>query len=496
MRLPIPALLVLGLLAGCGPAADSGSESPGDVPGATGAPTGSPVGALPQDPVRNARGTEYMVAAPTVGAMEAGRTILEQGGNAVDAAAAAAFALWVTDPMMSSVGGRAQILLRMADGATVGIDGATQAPLRVGQPALVGHGYGTVPIPGGPAALEQMLEDYGTLSMREVMQPAIRLAEEGFAVQPDLAAYLETARDPLTDYAGTRAHFYKPDGSGYAEGEIFRQPALAQTLRTLADEGADALYRGSLADAFVADMEANGGLVRHDDLEQYRPLPGPVVRGSYRGHEIVARGGNCDGASVIETLQMLEHFDLTSMDNQSPEYIHTVAQAIYIAGTDEYVPDWMQVAKAHAARRVLEIDPRRALPTPVQGGGPGGDTNHLSVVDADGNAVAITQSIGPNFGSKVASPTLGFFYAYSYDMNDEPSNGRRPASPPPWFWTKESPTWSWAQPGAGAFPGPSSALWSTWWITACLWKRPWRPGGGSSPVTSFVSKPPASRRKR
>jgi gamma-glutamyltranspeptidase/glutathione hydrolase len=119
-------------------------------------------------------------------------------------------------------------------------------------------------------------------------------------------------------------------------------------------------------------------------------------------------------------LQILEHFDLSSWDPGDPEYIHTLAQAIYIGGTDEYVPDWMQVAKAHAARRVLEIDPRRALPTPVQGGGPDGDTNHLSVVDAAGNAVAITQSIGPNFGSKVVNPELGFFYAYSYDMNDEP----------------------------------------------------------------------------
>ena len=353
-------------------------------------------------------------------AMEAGRAILAEGGNAMDAAAAAAFALMVTDPLMSSVGGRAQILIRLADGTVFGIDGATQAPLRVDEPANIGHGYGTVPIPGAPAALEEMLREYGTLSLAQVLEPAIRLAEDGFTVAPDVHDALRSYEDRLTLYPGTRAHFYKSDGSPYSEGETLRQPALARTLRALAEEGAEALYRGSLADIFVADMEEHGGLVRHDDLDQYQPRVGEVVHGEYRGHEIVARGGNCDGASVIEMLQILEHFQLGTLERESPEYIHTMAQALYVGLTDEYVPDWMQVSKDHAARRKREIDPTQALPIPVRGGAPEGDTNHLSVVDREGNAVAITQSIGPNFGSKVASPELGFFYAYSYDMNDEP----------------------------------------------------------------------------
>jgi gamma-glutamyltranspeptidase/glutathione hydrolase len=361
-----------------------------------------------------------MVAAPTAEAMEAGRRVLAQGGNAVDAAAATAFALMVTDPLMSSIGGRAQILIRLADGTVVGIDGATQAPLRVEDPADLGHGYGTVPIPGGPAALDQMIRDFGTLSLAEVLQPAIRLAEEGFVVQPDLHDALRTYEDRLYLYPGTRAHFYKPDGSPYSTGESLRQPALAGTLRVMAEEGVRALYQGSLADAIVADLEANGGYVRHDDLAQYRPTAGPVVEGEYRGYGILARGGNCDGASVIEMLHILQHFDLGGYDIQDPEYIHILAQALYVGLTDEHVPDWMQVSKEHAARRMMEIDLDRAPPVPVRGGGPDGDTNHLSVVDAMGNAVAITQSIGPNFGAKVANPELGFFYAYSYDMNDEP----------------------------------------------------------------------------
>jgi gamma-glutamyltranspeptidase/glutathione hydrolase len=370
---------------------------------------------------RVASGREYMISAPTPEAVEAGLAILALGGNAVDAAAAVSFALLVTDPQMGSVGGRSQILIRLADGTFVGIDGATQAPMRVDVPWGQGHGYGTIPIPGTPAALEQMVRDYGTRSLSEVLQPAIRLAIDGFPIKEDLHAAFRSNRERLSLYPGTRAHFFKADGSPYSHGDIFRQPALAATLQTIAQEGTEALYRGSLADALVAELEANGGLIRHDDLAQYRPRAGEIVQGEYRGYGIVARGGNCDGASVIEMLQILEHFDLAGYDIADPEYIHLMAQALYIGVTDEYVPDWMQVSKAHAARRVREIDLEQALPIPVRRpDGLEGDTHHFSVVDSAGNAVAITQSIGPSFGSKVASEALGFFYAYSYDMNDEP----------------------------------------------------------------------------
>jgi gamma-glutamyltranspeptidase/glutathione hydrolase len=370
---------------------------------------------------RVASGREYMISAPTPEAVDAGLTILEDGGNAIDAAAAVAFALFVTDPQMASVAGRSQILIRLADGSFVGIDGATQAPLRVDEPWNRGHGYGTVPIPGSPAALEKMLREYGTRSLAEVIQPAIRLAREGFTIKQDLHDAFRANRETLTLYPGTRDHFFKADGSPYSKGDLFLQPTLANTLEAIAREGASALYTGSLADALVSEMEAEGGLIHHDDLAQYRPRPGEIVEGEYRGYRIVARGGNCDGASVIEMLQILEHFDLAAYDPTDPEYIHLLAQALYIGVTDEYVPDWMQVSKAHAARRMREIDLGPALPIAIpRTDGPDGDTHHLSVVDAAGNAVAITQSIGPSFGSKVASEALGFFYAYSYDMNDEP----------------------------------------------------------------------------
>lgn len=404
---------------------------------------GGAVGAPGWD--RSARGTQYMIAAPTPEAVEAGLGVMEAGGNAIDGAVAAATALWVTDPAMASVGGRAQILVRLADGRVVGIDGATQAPAGVGEPWGAGHGYPTAPVPGAPMALEELLTRYGTRSWEEILAPAIRMAEEGFVLKADVPAALERFRESLEPYPGTRRHFFKADGTPYAEGELFRQPALARTLKTLAREGADALYDGPLADAIVADMEANGGLVRHADLAGYSPMEGPVVRGSYRGYEIAARGGNCDGASVIQMLQTLEHFDLAGMDRAGPEYVNLLAQTLLAATVVRHGPDSVQVAPDYAARLAREIEEGRRGPGPEREasrmlGQPGahqwagdGETNHLSVVDSAGNAVAITQSIGNSFGSKVANPDLGFFYAYSYDMNDEPVPGQRE-------WTSQAPT--------------------------------------------------------
>ena len=255
-------------------------------------------------------GERYMVSAPTPEAVEAGLSILKQGGNAVDAAAAAAFALMVTDPAMCSLGGRSQILIWLAGGGYIGIDGATQTPLRVDEPARLGHGYRAAPIPGSPAALEEMVTLFGSLPFENVLQPAIRLAEEGFVIKKDYHETFSRTEETLMLYRGSRKHFFKPDGSPYSEGEVFRQPALAATLKIIAEEGADALYRGRLARSIVRDMERNGGLVRHDDLAKYQPMNGVVVEGEYRGFCIVARGGNCDGASVIEMLQILEHFHL------------------------------------------------------------------------------------------------------------------------------------------------------------------------------------------
>lgn len=361
-----------------------------------------------------------MVVAPTPEAVEAGLSILRKGGNAIDAAAATAFALMVTDPAMCSLGGRSQILIYLNNGEVVGIDGATQSPRLTRDPAQIGRGYRTCPIPGSPAALEEMVQKYGTLSLKTVLEPAIQLARHGFIIKKDYHDLFRRSEEVLRLYPGTAKHFLKEDGSLYVEGDNFSQPALAKTLESIAEKGAGILYRGSIAQAVVHDMLIHDGLIREDDLDQYRPLPGKIVKGNYRGYEIISRGDQCDGASVIEMLHILEHFLLADFKPEDPLYLHFLTQAIYIGHADEYLPDWQQISKALAARRVREIDEKRALPIPLKKSALEGETNHLSVVDDKGNAVSLTQSIGPSFGSKVVHPELGFFYAYSYDMNDDP----------------------------------------------------------------------------
>lgn len=361
-----------------------------------------------------------MVVAPTAEAVDAGLAILHQGGNAIDAAAASAFALMVTDPVMCSLGGRSQILIHLKDGAIVGIDGATQAPGYFFEPTRIGHGYRTCPVPGTPAAIEKMVQEYGKLPLKVVMQPAIQLAKNGFTIREDLFEAFKANEKRLRLYPGTVQHFFKKDGSLFETGETFVQPILAKMLEIMADEGSRVLYQGRFAEAIVSDMETNKGLIRTQDLEGYQLRKGDVVEGNYRGYKIISRGGQCDGASVIEILQILEEFDLARYSITDPVYLHTLAQALYIGQADEHLPDWQQVAKELALRRAREIDLERALPVPIRPEKKECETNHLSVIDAERNAVALTQSIGPSFGSKVVNPELGFFYAYSYDMNENP----------------------------------------------------------------------------
>ena len=398
-----------------------------------------------------------MVVSSTVEASEAGLRILKEGGNAIDAAAATAFALMVTDPAMCSLAGRSQILIRLADGHVIGIDGATQTPGIVGEPARIKQGYGTAPVPGSPAALQDMVAKYGTLPLSRVLKPAIELARDGFVINEEYHQSFRKYGKDFSAYPGTAKHFLRGDGSFYSQGDILKQPALARTLERIATEGSKVLYEGSAAKQIAADMEENGGLVTRADLAQYSPLAGEIVRGHYRGHEIIARGGQCDGGSVIEMLQILGQFDLEDYFRQRSLYIELLAMLTHVGHQDEMVPDEEQVSQAMAARRKQDIVEGRILlreARQAEEEDPG-ETNHLSVVDAQGNVVSLTQSIGPSFGSKAAHPELGFFYAYSYDMNDEPVPlQREKTSQSPTILVKESkPVIAIGSAGSRRIPG-------------------------------------------
>ncbi|REJ78642.1 MAG: hypothetical protein DWQ47_04105 [Acidobacteria bacterium] len=390
-----------------------------------------------------ASSTEGMVATGSTYATSAGVEILEAGGNAVDAAAAACLVLMVTDPANASLGGRAQVIVRLSDGRVITIDGATEAPAVI-PPIAEGDerrsGFQVAPVPGALAALEQMVSKYGKLRFGQVLEPAIRYAKQGFKVPERLASTWERRVEVLSSDEGARKNFLKEDGSSYASGEIFRQPNLAKLLEEIATEGIDVLYRGRISGLIERDMKAHGGFVRKTDLDAYRATPGKVVITTYRGYDVVSAGGRAWGNTLAELLNILENFKIgpEGPDEREIEiFARTIAQAMddrpQVIGTLEPKTDGFSLdlisTKEFARKRADEI--RKKLETAHKGSekrerrgekddDDPADTSHLSVMDKQGNAVSLTTSIGPSFGARVATPELGFMYAHSYRMRSSP----------------------------------------------------------------------------
>lgn len=388
-----------------------------------------------------------MVAAQPLAA-EAGAAILEAGGNAADAAVAAAFAVSVVEPSMNSIGGRTQILVRRPDGGFAGIDATTQAPSTYDPETApqAGYGYPTVGVPGAVAGLVRLLEEHGTMSLEQVMARAIALAEGGFRILPGEAARHAEGAAQLAEFPGSASHFLV-DGEPRAAGSLFAQPELAQTLRAIAAGGADAFYRGPIAERIAADMEANGGAVTAESLAEYRAQDARIVRGSYRGYELVGTHVPAAGAVTIGILHVLENFDMAALDpDEWAALVGTAVAEVFARREGLGGPGGAPTtSKAWAAELAAQIElpgvelqraARGLAPNTARfvaataGVAPAGvaaapehdwdgstwgpassHTTHLSAADGQGMYVALTQTIGPNLGSKVATPGLGFLYA-------------------------------------------------------------------------------------
>ena len=393
-------------------------------------------------------------------AAAAGAQMLVAGGNAADAAVAAAFAISVVEPSMNSIGGRTQILVRLPDGSFAGIDATTQAPATYDPETApqASYGYPTVGVPGAVAGLSRLLRDYGTLPLADVMAPAIELAEGGYRLLPGEAIRQGAGADQLAEFDGSRAHFLTPDGEAREAGDLFTQPDLAATLRTIAEGGEDAFYRGPIAERIVADMEAHGGAVTASSLADYRALDVPIVHGSYRGYDLVGTDVPASGAVTIGILHILENFDMASLDSDSwAGLVGTVVDRAFDERTaargsgfgdlafmtdKEWAADvaaGMEVPGAVLGRAASAATPALLAPVPrgsalafrpgepaapfsLPGatmvdwdgstwGSASSHTTHLSAADGAGMYVSLTQTIGPNLGSKVATPGLGFLYA-------------------------------------------------------------------------------------
>ncbi len=368
-------------------------------------------------------------------AAEAGARMLRAGGNAADAAVAAAFAVSVVEPSMNSIGGRTQILVRLPDGGFAGVDATTQAPASYDPETApqASYGYATVGVPGAVAGLVRLLDDHGTMPLAEVVAPAIALAEEGFHLLPGEAARHAAGAAQLGEFAGSRAHFLDSAGQSRPAGSLFVQPDLAETLRAIASGGARAFYEGEIGQAIAADVAGNGGAVTARALADYRAEDSRIVHGSYRGHELVGTDLPASGAVTIGVLQVLERFDMAALDE--PEWaalVGTAVAEVFARTREDGTGD--ATSKAWAAEIAAGIELPGVAPVaaaaspgaqPVEaftapsaasrlsfaGASASSHTTHLSAGDSAGMFVSLTQTIGPNLGSKVATPGLGFLYA-------------------------------------------------------------------------------------
>jgi len=412
--LPLP-IIVLVLMAACSPATEQVASA---------LSTADPAGAE--------AGGQAAVAMPDRYGADVGEAILEAGGNAVDAAIAAGIALAVTYPEAGNIGGGGFMLIHM-NGETSFVDYRETAPLAahrdmyldeagevIPDASLVGHK--AVGVPGTVAGFWTAHQRYGTLPWKDLVMPAVRLAEEGFVVPDSLGSGMKT----MDDWFGGKTNFGKYFGDLEA-GKVFRQPELAATLERIAERGADGFYAGETAQLIVAEMERGDGLITLDDLESYKAVWREPLRAEWRDFEILAAPlPSSGGFAVIQLLRIKDYIahQFEGLAHNSPQYVHLVAEIEkrVFADRAEYLgdPDYVDtrierlLSDEYMMQRAEEIDPENV--STVVAAGPGlesPDTTHYSIVDQWGNAVSNTYTLNIGFGSGVVVEGAGFL------LNDE-----------------------------------------------------------------------------
>jgi gamma-glutamyltranspeptidase/glutathione hydrolase len=400
--------------------------------------------------VQPAHAPHAIVASVHELASQVGVETMQAGGNAVDAAVATGFALAVVHPPAGNIGGGGFMLIRMADGKTHFLDYREKAPAAATRemyldpqgnviPDASEIGYKAIGVPGSVAGMVYAEHKYGKLTLKQVMAPAIRLAREGYVLSWEEAGDLQDRH--LAEFPESRRVFQR-NGDFYKAGETFRQPDLARTLQRISQKPDD-FYHGTLARELAAALQKGGGLVTADDLAHYEVKEREPVRGTYRGYEVISAPPPSSGGTVlIESLNILEGYDLRTMGNRSAQSVHYTTEAFRRAFFDraEFMgdPDFAKIPvaqlidKKYAAAWRDAIDPAHASPSkdlrrpavfseleqyaashPPMAPPESDHTTHYSVMDAEGNAVSVTTTINDWFGSRVTADGLGFL------LNDE-----------------------------------------------------------------------------
>ena len=369
-------------------------------------------------------------------ASEVGAKILEEGGNAVDAAVATGFALAVVLPRAGNVGGGGFMMVYLEElGKTIAIDYREMAPALAHEDLfldesgnvdnqLARYSGKSAGVPGTVAGLIYALEKYGTMTLKEVLSPAIELAENGFIVGNDLEVSLRRNELKLSRTPAGQVKFYPSSGDFYKAGDVFRQPDLTKTLKRIEDKGVEGFYRGETADLIVAEMARSGGIITHKDLENFKVAERSPVLGTYRGHKIVSMPPSSSGGiHVIQMLNILENFDMKSLGQGSAASAHLLTESMKLAYADRSkhlgdpdhwdVPrDWL-TSKAYAKSLAKTISIDKTTPSiEIHPGEPAPyespETTHFSVADNQGNVVVNTYTLNFSYGSGITVAGAGF----------------------------------------------------------------------------------------
>src|SRR5947207_2811583 len=376
-----------------------------------------------------------MVCTSVPAATEVGIDILKRGGSAVDAAIAANATVGLMEPVSNVIGGDLfAIVYNAKENKLYGINGSGRSPLglsyeqlkaelaKLNRKTIPPTGMLPISVPGTVAAWAELHKKFGKLKLADDLAPAIHYAEEGFPVTELIAFYWHFGPDVYKDLPGGFFETYTLDGKGRtpAKGDVFKNPALAKTLRLIGETGCDAFYKGEIADTIDNFMQQNGGFLRKVDFEKHTSTWVDPVSTNYRGYDVFELPPNSQGIATLQILNILEGFDLAKMGRNSPETLHVMIEAKKIAWADRAkyyadpafakIPLKTLLSKEYAAERRKLIDPMRAAKTVAAGKIDNGDTIYMCTADDEGNMVSLIQSNYRGMGSGIVVPGLGFMF--------------------------------------------------------------------------------------
>src|SRR3954471_23406421 len=421
-------------------------------------------------------GRHGMVCTSVPAASQVGLDILKRGGSAIDAAIAANATLGLMEPVSNGVGGDLFAIVYSAkENKLYGLNGSGRSPLgltyeqmkaeldKLNRKTIPPRGMLPISVPGTVDAWSELHNNFGKLKLSDDLEPAAKYAEEGFPVTELIAFYWHFGPELYKDLPGAFLETYTLDGKGRtpAKGDIFKNPALAKTLRLIGEKGRDAYYKGEIADKIDAFMQANGGFLRKADFEKHTSTWVDPVSTDYRGYEVFELPPNGQGIATLQILNILEGFDLRTMGRNSPDTLHAMIEAKKIVWADRAkfyadpafakIPLSGLLSKSYAAGRRKLIDPNRAAKT-VAAGNPAleqGDTIYMCTADDEGNMVSLIQSNYRGMGSGIVVPGLGFMFqdrGELFSMDPQHANVYAPGKRPfhtiiPGFVMKDSKPW-------------------------------------------------------